>query len=236
MHPPRVLVVDDDRATLRVFCRFLRHHDYQPIAAASGRQAVAVVRNLQPNLILSDVCMPDIDGIKLLSFLRATPQTARIPCVLYTGMHAPEALLAAASLGLGLDAIYRKGTDLGLLLTTVRRALRSAPSAASRRLVRGPLSIDESARCAWYDGRPIPHLSGRRVDLLCVLMRSEAPLSREALLRLVWPQSDNANIVNVNILRLRRALAPYPCLKLESSSEGFRLLAPSSGSTGAYNL
>jgi CheY-like chemotaxis protein/MinD-like ATPase involved in chromosome partitioning or flagellar assembly len=82
--PERILVVDDDVDTLRLVGLMLQRQGYHIIAASSGRQALSMARSDDPDLIILDVMMPDMDGYEVTRRLRADQATAAIPIIMFT--------------------------------------------------------------------------------------------------------------------------------------------------------
>ena len=89
-HPAVILIVDDTPENLAVLGELLQT-DYRVLVANSGRRALAIaVADPQPDLILLDVMMPDMDGYEVLAALRHNPRTAQIPVIFVTAMDALE--------------------------------------------------------------------------------------------------------------------------------------------------
>ncbi len=82
--PEKILVVDDDVDTLRLVGLMLQRQGYQIVAANNGQQALASAQSEDPDLILLDVMMPDMDGYEVTRKLRASPNTASIPIIMFT--------------------------------------------------------------------------------------------------------------------------------------------------------
>jgi CheY-like chemotaxis protein len=82
----RVLIVDDDPIMATNLVELLFFEGYEAHAVNSGEAALASIRSARPDIILSDVRLPGIDGLTLLRSLRNNPHTARIPFVFMTGM------------------------------------------------------------------------------------------------------------------------------------------------------
>jgi CheY-like chemotaxis protein len=80
-----VLAVDDDPATLDVLARALREQRVDVVTAGTGREAVQLARTRPFDLIISDLMMPDIDGVSLMRALDKDPATSRIPVLVVTG-------------------------------------------------------------------------------------------------------------------------------------------------------
>ncbi|MDX6768923.1 MAG: response regulator transcription factor [Elusimicrobiota bacterium] len=225
-HSRRVLVVDDEQEQRRLFCRFLSSRRYQPVAVSSAMEALASIPKLRPHLILADIAMPVMDGVALLGALRVQPATAALPVILMTGLSIPDCLLAAAAKGLGSGPIYAKGQSLHHLEHRIEEELRSSPRSRESDLRRGGLVVDTATRSVWVDGHAV-HVAGHRFDLLSLLLRVQGPVSRRVLLKAIWPNRDNPNIVDVNLLRLRRDLESCPSVTIESSADGYRLAVAS---------
>ena len=80
-----VLVVDDDEFQRKMVGRLLEAENYHLVFAASGIEALSVMRKIQPDIILMDVMMPDMDGIEATRHLKAAPQIANVPVIMMTG-------------------------------------------------------------------------------------------------------------------------------------------------------
>lgn len=83
----RVLIVDDDPASLEVLAVALLDNGFNVRTAASASEALAEARRLRPTLILSDVAMPDVDGFELCAALKRDPQLSAVPVVLLSAAH-----------------------------------------------------------------------------------------------------------------------------------------------------
>jgi CheY-like chemotaxis protein len=80
----KILVVDDDVDTLRLVGLMLQRQGYEIVAASSGRQALSMARSEDPDLIILDVMMPDMDGYEVTRRLRSDQSTATIPIIMFT--------------------------------------------------------------------------------------------------------------------------------------------------------
>ena len=95
----KTILVVDDHAEIRLYLRQHLQDDYIVIEAASGREALKHVDSSLPDLILSDVMMPDGDGIELLKKIRNNPETSFIPIILLTARAEAEDKLAGLDIG-----------------------------------------------------------------------------------------------------------------------------------------
>jgi DNA-binding response OmpR family regulator len=82
--PEKILIVDDDVDTLRLVGLMLQRQGYQIVAANNGNQALVMARTEQPDLILLDIMMPDLDGYEVTRQLRENPDTRKIPIIMFT--------------------------------------------------------------------------------------------------------------------------------------------------------
>jgi DNA-binding response OmpR family regulator len=83
-HSPLIMVVDDDADSLSVLTRHIRREGLTVVGASSGTECLQVVKEHQPDVILLDLMMPDMDGFALCRALRADPATAEIPVIMLT--------------------------------------------------------------------------------------------------------------------------------------------------------
>jgi CheY-like chemotaxis protein len=89
MEPKTVLVADDDPATLVAYGELLEECGYRVIEARNGGEAILLVRQFLPDLILMDVVMPVVGGLEAAASLREYPHTASIPIIGVTGAARP---------------------------------------------------------------------------------------------------------------------------------------------------
>ena len=84
MPPRRVLIADDDVDALRLVGMMLERQGYEILAAANGQQALQKAIETQPDLLILDVMMPDMDGYEVASKIRSHPATESIPILMFT--------------------------------------------------------------------------------------------------------------------------------------------------------
>jgi CheY-like chemotaxis protein len=119
-----VMIVDDDRAVRESIVEVLEDHDYLPMQAANGKEAIEQLRANpeRPSVILLDVMMPIMDGWEFRALQRNDPVLGAIPVVILT---AHENIEAAAS-GMHADGALQKPLLIQTLLRTVERFCRDA--------------------------------------------------------------------------------------------------------------
>lgn len=95
----RILVVDDQPANLRVVSSLLSRHGYEVFTAADGADALAMLPDLRPDLVLLDMLMPNMDGFALLGEIKQNPELLRLPVVFLTVAQDRDLLLRAFDAG-----------------------------------------------------------------------------------------------------------------------------------------
>lgn len=116
----KILVVDDDSASLRITQRSLEFEGYQVETAASGREAIEKINSWRPHLVLLDMSMPGIDGLETLKALRAKGEYVSV--IFVSGKSETENVIRG--LDAGADDYIRKPFDTLELLARVRSQLR----------------------------------------------------------------------------------------------------------------
>ncbi len=130
-----ILIVDDDLAARDTLEELLACEDYDIISAANGIEALAMAGELHPDIILSDVMMPEMNGFEVCRRLRADPVLAEVPIILITGLDDQESFLKG--LAAGADDFISKPFD---------RVKLSARVAAVARLNRYRRLLEERAK------------------------------------------------------------------------------------------
>jgi two-component system KDP operon response regulator KdpE len=179
----RILVVDDEPQIRRIMRTTLTSAGYEVEDARTGEDALVKVREFRPDLVLLDVNMPGMGGLKTCKALREDPNVA----IVMLTIHNSEAAKVEA-LDAGADDYVTKPFSTPELLARIRAALRRVPSAhsPSAKIRVGDLIIDFTARSVIRDGTAV-HLTPKELDLLRYLIAHahEAVPHRE-LLQAVW--------------------------------------------------
>ncbi len=118
----RVLLVEDAAFLRYAFGRLLRMHGFEVREATDGREALRDVAESRPDLVLTDLMMPVMDGVELIRRLRADPLTATIPVVAITADATEYSLWMAQEAG--ADVVITKPIDLPDLLDRLRQLER----------------------------------------------------------------------------------------------------------------
>jgi CheY-like chemotaxis protein len=94
-----ILVVDDDKSLVKSVKYHLEHKGYSTCVAYDGKQALEMIENHRPDLIVLDIIMPNMDGYEVIKALKSNPETANIPIVLVTGIEIDGGRVQALSVG-----------------------------------------------------------------------------------------------------------------------------------------
>lgn len=203
-----ILVVDDEPAVRGLIEYNLRKAHYRVLTASDGRRALELARGKQPDLILLDLMLPEIDGLDVCRELR---RSSRIPIIMITARG--EETDRVVGLELGADDYICKPFSVRELMARIRAVLRraEAPGAGSETaLLRGPgrLMLDLTRREASIGEIPLA-LTRLEFDLLQRLLENPGRvLTRERLLEQVWNYdfTGDTRAVDSAIKRLRAKL------------------------------
>src|ERR1700674_2478357 len=117
-----VLIVDDHATNRELVVNLLNYKGHRPLEAADGAEALALVRSERPELVISDILMPTMDGYEFVRRLRADPALAATPVIFYTAhYHDEEARKLARDCG--VSYVLTKPSEPELILQTVAQAL-----------------------------------------------------------------------------------------------------------------
>lgn len=199
-----VFLIEDDPGTAEEILFELRQGGYQVVHFATGRPALAAIREEPPDLIVVDRRLPDMEGLEIIESLRHDGM--RMPALVLSAMSALDERVRG--LRAGGDDYLSKPFALVELVARIEALLRRPINNEKTRLIAGPIDIDRLAGTATRSGRPL-HLARRELDLLEYLVQREAQIvTRSMLLKDVWGYSfePTSNVVDVHIGRLRRKI------------------------------
>ncbi len=126
---PRILAVDDEPNIVRLIEVNLTRHGYQVETANNGVQALEKIRANRPDLIVSDVMMPEMDGFELLSTIRRDPALESLPVIMLTAKTQDKNVMEGYTRG--ADMYLTKPFNPAELLAFVKRILQSSAEGGS---------------------------------------------------------------------------------------------------------
>ncbi|MDX3129548.1 response regulator transcription factor [Streptomyces europaeiscabiei] len=207
----RVLVVEDDPQLVRALIINLQARQYGVDAAPDGATALRLAAARQPDAVLLDLGLPDMDGVEVIKALRAW---TRVPIMVLSARQASEEKVAA--LDVGADDYITKPFSMDELLARLRAAVRRTEDialASETTLVETDgFTIDLLAKKAVRDGHDV-RLTPTEWHLLEILVTNPGRLiTQKHLLQEVWgvTQSNKTNYLRVYMAQLRRKLETDP--------------------------
>jgi two-component system KDP operon response regulator KdpE len=210
----KILVVDDEPAQLRLVDQVLTHHGFEVLRASSGPEALRIIFEKKPDLVLLDVVMPGVDGWQTCSRIR---EVSDIPIIMLTGKRNTEEDIVRG-LDYGADEYLSKPLGNRELVARVRAALRRAerPSHPDRKaktlFSNDYLTIDVMERRVTVNGERLK-LTPREFRLLALLVENaDRVLSHQQVLENVWGWEyiDDVDYVRIYISHLRQKIEPDP--------------------------
>jgi two-component system, OmpR family, response regulator len=226
--PKRVLVVEDDPSIRDTLAFNLKKEGYVVTVAHDGVEALAKAREVQPDLVLLDLMLPELSGLEVCRVLR---QERDVPIIMLTAKESE--LDKVVGLQLGADDYITKPFSLRELfarMTAVLRRTEQSPQARTEREEdrAGRLRIDRAGRRAFVDDQEV-RLAPKEWELLAYLVhRPGRVFTREILLEQVWGYNylGDRKTVDVHIRWLREKLGRFGQLGLEITTVrgvGYRL-------------
>ena len=207
----RILVVEDNDE-LRSYLVSSLSSIYNVQACANGKEALIIIKEYWPELVLSDIMMPEMDGI---TALRAIREKSNVPVILITAKS--EDADKVLGLDVGADDYITKPFNIlevkARMKAILRRNAVTEKKAAKNNIINaGDMKIDCDSRNLYIAGRPI-NLTAKEFDLLELLAVNPGKVySRDNLLKAVWGQdySGDGRTVDVHMRRLREKIEDNP--------------------------
>ncbi|MEP6786807.1 MAG: response regulator transcription factor [Acidobacteriota bacterium] len=226
--PQRVLVVDDESQITRVLRHSLTAHRYDVRTAADGLSALDTFRDWHPDLIITDLQMPEMDGIE---FCREIRKVSALPIIVLSVRG--EERTKVEALDAGADDYVTKPFGIDELLARVRAALRRKPDSqddTETNLEDGDFHIDLATREVSVGSESI-HLTPKEFDLLVFLFHNRGKVvTHRAILTAIWGGNftEQTEYLRVFVGQLRKKVEKDPSQPRYIRTEpwvGYRFLA-----------
>jgi len=228
---PSVVLIEDEPQIRRFLRAALTGHGYRLFEAGSGEDGLIEAATRQPDLVILDLGLPDLDGLGVLARLR---EWTSVPVIVLSARGQERDKIAA--LDGGADDYVSKPFSVGELLARMRAALRRrdqvGEGAAATTFVVGDLSVDLARRHVLVGDKEI-HLTPIEYKLLTTLIRHAGKvLTHRQLLKEVWGPAHTEDSQNLRfyVAQLRRKLETVPARPrylLTEPGVGYRLVAES---------
>lgn len=220
----RILIVDDERQITRVLRTSLQSSGYEVTVANNGLEAFELFRTVTPDLIITDLAMPEMSGIELT---RAIRRIAETPIIILSVRE--QETMKVAALDEGANDYVTKPFSMPELLARVRANLRQVAreEPAPTQVTAGDFYIDTPSRTVRVRGEEI-HLTPKEFDLLLLFVNHpNRVLTHKFLLREIWGPAgeEQPEYLRVLIAQLRKKLDPTDSSRYIESEPwvGYRL-------------
>lgn len=213
MNKPLILVVEDDRPVRSLITTTLKARDYRYIEAPNGETALLEASSHNPDIILLDLGLPDMDGIEIITRIRTW---SNMPIIVISARSEDTDKIDA--LDAGADDYLTKPFSVEELLARLRVTQRRLAAAQSEALsadsvfINGRLRIDFAAGCAYIDGGEL-HLTPIEYKLLCLLAKNVGKvLTHTFITQKIWGSSWDNDIASLRVFMatLRKKLEAAP--------------------------
>lgn len=208
-----ILVVEDDAPIRNLIATTLRTHDYKYLVAATGESAIIEASSHNPDVILLDLGLPDIDGIEVIKQIRSW---SNVPIIVISARSEDSDKIEA--LDNGADDYLTKPFSVDELLARLRvtqrrlAAMQPDASAGSAVFVNGRLKIDYASGCV-YLGENELHLTPIEYKILCLLSKNVGRvLTHTYITQNIWGSNWDNNVATLRVFMatLRKKLEAEP--------------------------
>lgn len=211
MDKPLVLIVEDDRPVRNLIVTTLKSHDYRYLTAENGKNAIMEASSHNPDMVLLDLGLPDIDGTEVITNIRGW---SNMPIIVISARSEDSDKITA--LDAGADDYLTKPFSVEELLARLRVTqrrlllLKSSNDAGKPVFQNGELKIDYAAGCVYLKGEEM-HLTPIEYKLLCLLSHNVGKVLTHTYITMqIWGSSRENDIASLRVFMatLRKKLEP----------------------------
>lgn len=199
MNKTLILVVEDDRSIQNLMVTTLKAHDYKYLTATNGETAILEASSHNPDIILLDLGLPDMDGIDIIKKIRTWSD---VPIIVISARSEDTDKIEA--LDAGADDYLTKPFSVEELLARLRVTERRLAAMQGKQMtdsifINGKLRVDYSAGCAYLDDEEL-HLTPIEYKLLCLLSRNAGKvLTHTFITQQIWGHSWENDIASLRV-------------------------------------
>ncbi len=212
MNKPTILVVEDDSSVRNLMMTTLKTHDYHFLTAPNGKTALMEASSHNPDIVLLDLGLPDMDGVEIIETIR---RWSAMPIIVVSARSEDSDKIRA--LDAGADDYLTKPFSVEELLARLRvtqRRLNTQPSDLKQDplFTNGDLVVDYAAGCAYLRGEEL-HLTPIEYKLLCLLAKNAGRvLTHTYITQHIWGHSWGNDIASLRVFMatLRKKLEVGP--------------------------
>ena len=199
MNNPLILIVEDDAPIRNLITTTLKAHEYKYLTAQNGENAIMQASSHNPDIVLLDLGLPDIDGIEVIKKIRTWSE---MPIIVISARSEDNDKIEA--LDAGADDYLTKPFSVEELLARIRvttrrlSVLHSAMQSDSL-FINGNLKIDYAAGCAYINGNEL-HLTPIEYKLLCLLSQNVGKvLTHTFITQKIWGAAWESNVASLRV-------------------------------------
>lgn len=211
MNKPMILVVEDDTPVRNLITMTLKAHDYKYISAQNGNNAIMEASSHNPDIVLLDLGLPDVDGVEVIERIRTWSD---MPIIVISARSEDKDKIEA--LDAGADDYLTKPFSVDELLArlrvTQRRLASTRSESAGSVFLNGELSIDYAAGCAYISGEEL-HLTPIEYKILCLLSANVGKvLTHTFITQKIWGVAWENNVASLRVFMatLRKKIESAP--------------------------
>lgn len=213
MNKMLILVVEDDASVKNLISTTLKTHDYHYLTASDGKSALLEASSHNPDVVLLDLGLPDMDGVDVVKKIRTW---SNMPIIIISARSEDADKIEA--LDAGADDYLTKPFSVEELLARLRvtqrrlNMMQNNVSAEASTFVNGDLKIDFAAGCVYLNGSEL-HLTPMEYKLLCLLARNVGKvLTHTYLTQEIWGSSWDNDVASLRVFMatLRKKLESDP--------------------------
>ena len=200
MNKPLILVVEDDNSVKNLITTTLKAHDYRYLTAQNGADAILEASSHNPDIVLLDLGLPDIDGVEVIKKIRTW---SNMPIIVISARSEDTDKIDA--LDAGADDYLTKPFSVEELLARLRvtqrrlNMIQNETAAEASVFTNGQLRIDYAAGCAYLDDEEL-HLTPIEYKLLCLLSRNIGKvLTHTFITQSIWGSSWDNDIASLRV-------------------------------------
>ena len=199
MNKTLILVVEDDKPVQNLMVTTLKAHDYKYLTAMNGETAILEASSHNPDIILLDLGLPDMDGIEVIKKIRTW---SSVPIIIISARS--EDMDKVEALDAGADDYLTKPFSVEELLARLRVTERRLATGQTEQIsssifVNGKLKVDFSAGCAFLEGEEL-HLTPIEYKLLCLFSKNVGKvLTHTYLTQNVWGHSWENDVASLRV-------------------------------------
>ena len=200
MNKPLILVVEDDTPVRNLMVTALKTNDYRYLVAPDGRSAVMEASSHNPDMVLLDLGLPDMDVVEVIGTIRSW---SNMPIIVISARSEDSDKIMA--LDAGADDYLTKPFSVEELLARLRATQRRLAYMAKENqsgssvFVNGKLQVDFAGGCAYLDGREL-HLTPMEYKLLCLLSRNVGKvLTHTYITQNIWGRSWDNDVASLRV-------------------------------------